>query len=237
MPIIIPDYAIILLMRRLIVCVLFLAGCAAPTVRREEKITPPGAAPAHPWRMMIVYVPQTDDAAAAWLKWFTKTPSLRMVIAMSPRFAHLTKDPALRSQFLALKKAGRLEFALQLPNAPVLPLIIENPPYGYPDDVVQLMAQAKAGFFKVWNFLPQGLVLPYGAASPKLISMLERLGFSWAVAALGEPPTDGPYQSGSLVIWDGVPAATPTGTTVRVWDERQMKERPLDGWILETKAK
>src|SRR5258706_7299805 len=169
-------------MRRFFVCLLLLAGCAAPPSIREEKGAPSTTVPPHPWRMMIVYVPQTDDAAAAWLKWFTKNPSLRMVIAMSPRFAHLTKDPALRSQFLALKKAGRLEFALQLPNAPVLPLIIENPPYGYPDDVVQLIAQAKAGFFKTWNFLPQGLVLPYGAASPKVLSMLDRLGFSWVVA-------------------------------------------------------
>jgi hypothetical protein len=186
---------------------------------------------------MIVYVPQTDDTAAGWVKWFTKNPNLRMVIAMSPRFAHPMKDPVLKSQFLALKKAGRLELALQLPNAPILPLIVENPPYGYPDDVIQLIAQAKAGFFKTWNFLPQGLVLPYGAASPKVLSMLDRLGFSWVVAALGEPPVDGPYQSGSLLVWDGAPAGNPSDSTVRVWDERQMKEHPLDGWILEAKAK
>ncbi len=186
---------------------------------------------------MIVYVPQTDDAAAAWIQWLTKNPNLRMVIAMSPRFAHIAKDPALRYELLMLKKAGRLEIALQLPNAPILPLIIENPPYGYPDDVVQLIAQAKAGFFKMWNFLPQGLVLPYGAASPRLVSMLERLGFSWVIGALGAPAIEGPYQSGSLVMWDGAPSGKSTDTTVRVWDERQMKERPLDGWILETKAK
>ena len=224
-------------MRRFLVCFLILIGCAAPPARREEKITPPATATAHPWRTMIVYVPQTDDDAAGWVKWLTKNPSLRMVIAMSPHFAHMAKDPALKSQILALKKAGRLELALQLPNAPILPLIIENPPYGYPDDVVQLIAQAKAGFFKTWNFLPQGLVLPYGAASPKVLSMLDRLGFSWVVAALGTPAIDGPYRSGSLVIWDGAPSGKPTDATVRVWEERQKKERPLDGWILETKAK
>ncbi len=187
---------------------------------------------------MIVYVPQTDETAASWPKWFAKDPGLRMVIAMSPRFARLAKDPVIRSQLLALKKEGRLDLALQVPNAPILPLIVEDPPYGYPDDVIQLAAQAKAGFFKTWNFLPQGLVLPYGAASPKLISLLERLGFAWMVAALGLPAIDGAYQSGSLAIWDGAPAGKPSATVVRVWDEREMKGRlPFDTWNMEVKAK
>ncbi len=225
-------------MRRFFVCFLVLAGCAAPPSVRVEKGAAPTALPAHPWRMMIVYVPQTDEAAASWLKWFAKDPSLRMAIAASPRFTRIAKDPILKSRLLALKKEGRLELALQVPNAPILPLITEDPPYGYPDDVVQLIAQAKAGFFKTWNFLPQGLVLPYGATSPKLISLIERLGLSWVVAALGLPASDGPYQSGSLAIWDGAPTGKPAGTVLRIWDEREMKGRlPLDTWSLEVKAK
>lgn len=201
---------------------------------------------------MIVYVPQTDEAAAAWLKWFVKYPNLRMVIAMSPRFQNIAKDPHLKLQIDALVKAGRLELALQIPNAPILPLLIDsssakealpsgaelpNPAYAYPDDLIQLIARSKAGFFKQWNFLARGLVLPYGAVNPKLISLLERLGFAWVVGALEAPVVDGTYQSGPLLIWDATPAGKSAGTMVRVWDERQMKERPLDSWMMEAKTK
>jgi len=195
---------------------------------------------------MLVYVPLSDDASASWVKWFVKHPTLRMVIAMSPRFQHISKDPHLKAQFLALQKEGRLEIAMQIPNAPILPLLIDsssakdalppaaalpNPPYVYPDDVVQLIAQAKADFFRQWNFLPRGFVLPYGAASGKLLSLLEKLGLSWVIGALEAPPVDGPYQSGPLAVWDAAPAGKPAGTIVHVWDERQKQERPLEGWI------
>jgi len=197
---------------------------------------------------MLVYIPLSDDAAASWLKWFVKYPALRMVIAVSPHFTHIVKDPHLKAQLLALQKAGRLEFAMQIPNAPLLPLLVDSasareaipstatipaPAYAYPDDIVQLVAQAKADYFRQWNSLPQGLVLPYGAASPKLLSLLEKLGFVWVVGALQAPSVDGPYQSGSLKIWDASPwvAGRSAGTLVRVWDERQMKEKPLEAWI------
>src|SRR5437879_5905730 len=233
-------------MRRFFPCFLLLVGCAAPTRVVQEKMPPQAAAPSHPWRAMVVYIPQTDDTAALWPKWFAKYPDLRMVIAMSPRFSRIAKDPVVKSQLAALQKEGRLEVALQIPNAPILPLLVEDPPYGYSDDVVQLIAQAKAGFFKNWTFLPTGLVLPYGASSPELVSLLERLGFSWMIGALGAPPIDGPYQSGSLAVWDGSPEPSPgprlplprsrgqgpvrqtsggwparpdEGTTVHVWDE------------------
>ena len=183
----------------------------------------------------MVYVPQTDDAAATWIKWFTKYPQLRMVIAISPRFVRIAKDPVLRSQILALKKEGRLELAMQIPNAPILPLLVEDPPYGFPDDVIQLMAQAKSTYFKAWSQLPQGLVLPYGAISPRLLSLLERLGVTWMVGAAGLPAIDGPYQSGSLLLWDGAPSGKASGTVVRVWDERQMKVGPLESWMMELK--
>src|SRR5205814_1723399 len=87
-------------------------------------------------------------------------------------------------------------------------------------------AQSKAGFFKQCNFLPRGLVLPYGAASPKLISLLERLGFAWTVGAFEAPATDGPRAAGSMMLWDGVPFGFVSDTTVHVWDERVKKEYP-----------
>ena len=244
-PLIIPDCAIILLMKRFFVCFLLLDGCAAPGRIAEEKAVAPAAA-AHPAREMLVYVPLSDDACASWIKWFAKHPTLRMVIAVSPRFQRMAKDPHLKAQFLALQKEGRLEIAMQIPNAPILPLLVDsssarealppaaalpNPSYAYPEDVVQLIAQTKADFFRQWNFLPRGLVLPYGAASGKLLSLLEKLGLSWTLGALEAPPVDGPYQSGPLAVWDAAPSGKPEGTLVHVWDERQVKERPLEGWI------
>lgn len=254
------------IMKRFLACLLVLSGCAVAPQIHEKKVPPVAeVSPAHPPREMIVYVPQTDDTAAVWLKWFVKYPDLRMVIAVSPHFQTFLKDLHLKTQFQTLLKAGRLELALQIPNAPILPLLIDSgsakdatpagtqlpdPAYAYPDDVTQLIARSKAGFFKQWNFLPHGLVVPYGAASPKLVSLLERLGFNWMIGALEAPATDGPYQSGPLMIWDGTPASPPAplpqgeggqrpgeATVVRVWDERQMKERPLDGWVMEIRAK
>ena len=240
-------------MRRVFICVLLLNGCAAPTRTPTKEITTaPTPLPAHAPRAMIVYVPQTDEAAAAWMKWFTQYPSLRMVIAMSPHFQRFSKDPLLKSQSQALVKAGRLEIALQIPNAPILPLLVDTnsakdalpevsalpkPAYAYPEDVTQLIAQSKSDFFRQWNVLPRGLVVPYGAASPQLLSLLGRLGFSWTVAALQSPAVDGPYQLGSLDLWDATPSGDPVGTRVRVWDEREMKDRPLDRWLKEIEEK
>ena len=160
-----------------------------------------------------------------------------MVIALSPHFQRASKDPHVKAQFQALLKSGRLDFALQIPNAPILPLLMEDPPHGYPDDVIQLIAQAKAGFFKQWNYLPKGLVVPYGAADAKLIALLEKLGLTWVVAAVEAPPVDGPYQSGSLMVWDAAPSKAPVGTMIHVWDERQMKEHPLETWINDARTK
>ncbi len=98
---------------------------------------------------------------------------------------------------------------------------------------IQLIAQSKAGFFKQWSLLPHGLILPYGATSPKLISLLEKLGFNWVVGALEAPVVDGAYKSGPLMVWDAAPSGKPAGTVVKVWDERQMKEHPLDAWVTE----
>jgi len=242
-------------MKRLFVCLLLLTGCAASGRVQEEKSSIPlPAAASHPVREMLVYVPLSDDSAAAWARWFVKYPGLRMVIAMSPRFQHIAKDPHLKAQFQALEKEGRLEIAMQVPNAPLLPLLVDAP-YAYPDDVVQLIAQTKADFFRQWNFLPKGFVLPYGAANPRLVSLLETLGFSWIIAALNAPTVDGPYQSGSMMIWDtdSIPHPHPLpsreresaapgegwsgGTIVRVWDERDIKEKPLDAWMQEIMQK
>ena len=157
---------------------ILLAGCAAPIRVQEGRPLPTAATvPYHPPREMLLYVPQTDEAAAVWLKWFTQYPDLRMVIAMSPRFLRLAKDAHLKAQFQGLQKTGRLEIALQIPNAPILPLLLDtfsardslgpaalipNPSYAYPEDVVQLIAQSKADFFRQWNFLPRGFIPPYG---------------------------------------------------------------------------
>jgi len=241
-----------------------LAGCAAPARVSEEKAAAL-AAPGHPVREMLVYVPLSDESSASWARWFVKYPELRLVIALSPRFTRLSKDPILKSKFLALQKEGRLEIAMQIPNAPMLPLLADSSSardalspgaplpsssYAYPEDVIQLIAQTKSDLFRQWNFLPQGFVLPYGAASVKLLSLLERLGFAWVLGALQAPAVDGPFQSGSLKVWDGAPsppAPLPQegeggrrpgeGTIVRVWDERQMKDNPLESWVGEIMLK
>jgi hypothetical protein len=232
-------------MRRIFaIFVMLLAGCRTPPSRPPEKemplVSPPSQVVPQKVRQMIIFIPQTDDSAGAWFKWFVRYPKLRMVIAVSPRFQRLVQDANLKTQVLLLQKEGRLEFALQVPNAPILPLIVDtnsakatlppgaelpNPAYSYPDDVVQVIAQTKAGFFRRWNFTPRGLVLPYGAATPRLLSILDRLGFDWVAAALGLAAVEGPHHVGSLRVWDGAALSSgPTPTMIRVWDERQMKE-------------
>jgi len=195
---------------------------------------------AHKPRELLVFIPQTDDVATAWIHVLAQHPKLRLVMAMSPRFHRFEKDPALKAQVVALEKSNRVELALQLPNAPFLPLLIDTnsakdalpqgsslpaSPFAYADDVIQIVARAKADFYRTWNVLPRGLVLPYGAASPQLFALFDRLGIAWLVAALEAPPVDGPWRSGSLMVWDGTPAGQPSGTSVQVWDERISKEK------------
>ena len=64
--------------------------------------------------------------------------------------------------------------AVQLPNPPILPLLIDtnsakdslpvgselpNPPFAYQEDVIQIIARAKADFYPSVGMLPQGIVL------------------------------------------------------------------------------
>src|SRR5258708_4177749 len=146
----------------------FITGCATPpsTVSKVPAPSVRTTPVTHPARAVLIFVPQTDDGAAGWMKWFDRHPNLRLVIAMSPRFTRFAKDPVLKAKAMALVRAGRLELALQLPNAPFLPLLIDtnsakdaipagnslpNPPYAYPDDVIQILARAEAAFFRHWN--------------------------------------------------------------------------------------
>jgi hypothetical protein len=172
-----------------------------------------------------------------------------MVLALSPRLKKFNQDALLHARVLALQKEGRLEMALQIPNAPFFPLIVDtnsakdavppgaplpNPPFAYPDDVIHLVASAKADFFHVWRTLPRGLVLPLGAASPSLLGVLDKLGFAWVVGAIEAPAVDGPYKAGAFALWDATPAMEPVGTRVQVWDERSMKDRKVfAGWVQE----
>lgn len=231
---------------------LLAAGCASrgPAVTTTSVASQPAPfESSHKLRSVILYVPQTDEGAAHWLELFAKHPSLRMAIAISPRFQKFAKDAVLRGKFIELQKAGRLELPLQLPNPPILPLLVDtqsardalpagyalpSPPYSYPDDVVQLVARAKADYFRTWRALPHALVLPYGAASPRIFSLFDRLGFTWLAAAIAAPAVDGPYRSGSFTVWDSTPSTPSVGTEFYVWDERQMKGsslKTLEAWV------
>ena len=206
-------------------------------------ITPSkGAAATHPAHVLVVWVPVSDASSATWLKFFDTDPKWRMVLAVSPRFKRLSQDPAMRAKIQALQKANRLELALQLPNAPFLPLLVDSnaakdalppgaplptPPFAYPEDVVQMIASAKADFYRQWHALPRGLVLPYGAASPALLALLDKQGFTWVIAALGAPATDGPYKTGSIQVWDAAPSGGKSVLETHVLDERIMKDRSI----------
>src|SRR5437879_13116961 len=101
-----------------------LGGCLGPPPGElkksaqtpEEKPAPQagaGRTAPHKPRELLVFIPVTDEGAGNWLKVFARHPKLRMVIAMSPRFHRFDKDPALKGQFVALEKSGRVELALQ----------------------------------------------------------------------------------------------------------------------------
>ena len=217
--------------------VLGLAGCAGV----QPPGTPPTTAAGHNVpvstqpRQIIIFIPQTDQSAMSWLKLFDRYPNLRMVIAVPPRFHRFATDPLLKPKVQALEQTGRLELALQLPNAPFLPLLINtdaarsnltpetplpNPPFVHPDDVTQIIAKSKAEFYKLFSTNPKGMILPLGAAGSDLFKILNQLGFGWVVGALGGPSLEGAYVSGSLKILDATPKAESPRFTVQVWDER-----------------
>ncbi len=222
-----------------------LAGCAATTVSgpviptdssqtrlAAEPAVSPAVSNAIP-ASWVLYVPLSETTAASSLRLFDRYPQWKMVLAVSPRFHKLIQDPLLKTKIETLEQQGRLELALQLPNAPVLPLLVNSdsarltmspgvslpqPAFAFSDDALQIVAQSKADFIKVWNKAPKGLVLPYGASSPELLSLLRRMGFEWIVGALGLSTTANAARAGSITVWD-----TTTSTMsahVRVLDER-----------------
>ena len=233
---------------------LVFAGCAVqqpPTTKPGATNVPtPVPIASHKPRQLIVFIPQTDDSIPGLFKIMAQHPTVRVVLAVSPKFARF-KTPELKSQAFALMKSGRLELALQIPNAPFLPLLMDSnsakaslpagaelptPPYAYPDDIIQIIATGKAGFFHMWNMLPRGIVLPHGAASPELLARFDHLGIAWMVAAFSAPAADGPYKAYSYMIWDATPAGKSQGTVVHVWDDREMKDatrglKTVEGWV------
>lgn len=199
------------------------------------------AAPSGPPQQLLIFIPQTDEGASSWFKLFAQYPSLRMVIALSPRFIHFAKDPALRSRAVELQKAGRLELALQVPNPPFFPLLINthsakdalppgaslpDPPFAFPEDATQILAHSRGDFYRLWTIAPKGVVLPQGAASEELFNVVSRLGFQWTVGALGTSMGGGAYRTGSLLVWDATPLTESPQFTIQVWDERVAGNSP-----------
>ncbi len=205
-------------------------------------------------QQMYVFVPRTDDQAARWLAILNDNPGLKLVLGISPAFNKLNADPALRQGLLNLQKAGRIQIALQIPNAPVLPLIINsdearyslppgsplpNPPFQYPADAVQIIGRTKADFYKSWQFDPAGLILPFGAASTESINILPRLHIDWAIGALGASPENNPYRIAGVRLWDASPSSAVANPSMEVWDERLSGPGKtisvLQRWAAETK--
>jgi hypothetical protein len=214
-----------------------LSACAGlqPTPAPTSKGQPEQSSQPISPRQVIIFIPQTDQSAPAWLKLFDKYPQLRMVIAVSPRFNRFAKEPPLKEKVLALISAGRLELALQLPNAPFLPLLINtdlartalpagaplpSPPFMHPEDVTQVVAKAKVDLTTAWGINPKGFVLPQGAVNADLLKQLNQLGLGWVVGALGAPKNEGAYRSGNLAVWDATPVQENPRFMVQVWDER-----------------
>jgi len=210
-----------------------------------------------PSQKLFVFIPQTEDQAVSVLKVLDRYPKLRMVWAVSPRSFRGAKQADIKARMQALEKEGRLALALQIPNAPLLPLLLNtadaqgalpadaallSPPYASSDDVVQHVGRAKNDFVKNWGSAPQGLILPYGAISPALAHWLQNQNFDWVIAALGLPGISmGSYQLDILLtwkkcaFWDGALPQNPASPVqVEVWDERDQKgiggTKTLETW-------
>jgi hypothetical protein len=221
---------------------ILLAGCATPShppagpSPKTGIPAPVQAAPAGVPRQVIIFIPQTDQAAGSWIKLLDKFPQLKMAVAVSPRFSRFSKEPALKDRLLALQKDGRLELALQLRIARFLPLLnntdaaraalpagspLPVPAFAFPEDAVQIVAKAKSDFTKFWGLPPKGLILPQGAVNSDLLKLLNQRGLSWVVGALSAPAVDGAYRAGSLAVFDATPQQEQPHFTVQVLDERQ----------------
>src|SRR4051812_6923097 len=110
-----------------------LGGCATPSptalkAQPAATSTSPSApattpAAAGTSKQVIIYIPQNDQSAGSWMKLFERSPQQKLSTAFSPGFGRFPKEPPLRDRLIALQREGRLELALQLPNAPFLPLL------------------------------------------------------------------------------------------------------------------
>src|SRR5690242_14851825 len=105
---------------------LLFSGCVTPHPKQQPPAVSETPTPTRAAHELLVMVPLTDTNAAGWLNVLETKPKLRLVLAVSPRFKHLAQNPALRNRLSALQKQGRVELALQLPNAPFLPLIMDT---------------------------------------------------------------------------------------------------------------
>jgi hypothetical protein len=227
----------------------FLAVLAfAPTLHADPQ----------PVQRLLVIVPQTDDQAAGAIKALERHPQLRVVWAVSPRFFRSPKEALYKARLKELEQQGQIAVALQIPNAPFLPLLLNTSdaqgaiptdhalpalPYSSSDDVLQHVIRARTDFIKSWGAPPKGLILPYGAASPALVNMLSGQPFDWIVGALALPgPVTGAYRVGegvfsskAVTLWDASEPQNPASSVrVTVWDEREQKgvggAKTLDAW-------
>ena len=111
---------------RLIVLMAGLSAVGTAFAAETGPATASSEAPGGTARRMVILIPQTDAEAPSWLGLLARYPHFRMVVALSPKFRQLANNPALKEQVLSWQKMGRLEIALQVPNPPILPLLIQT---------------------------------------------------------------------------------------------------------------
>jgi hypothetical protein len=128
------------------------------------------------------------EAFLSLLKW---NDNLRLTVAVSPS----SLPEGLKGELTRLADDGRVEFALRLPQDPVLPLLVRLPAgdqgtVSRAQDIAQQLATARQSYRTYFGRLPKGFVPAAGALPSDLAPLTRSLGFQWVAVGgyASEPP-------------------------------------------------
>lgn len=182
---------------RLMLLIIFVAGCAPPMRRAPSPPSPTaeGLAP-QSWFSVIV-VTKTPPELENWISALETNKKLKLTLAV-PHTALAALAEPLKTRVKALLSQGQLELALRIAGDPILPLIedshqaltalpqgstLPKEAFAWPEDVQALLSRSRSQFKRTLEESPKGLVSGGGSISRGVLAMAKKADLEWALAA------------------------------------------------------
>lgn len=181
---------------------LFISACV-PRVLQEEKPAIVDAARTKADIIKqpvinIIYLPWKYRTLADIVDLVVENPRVKLTLGFPHKYLYLKDtDTEEYRKLLSLIEGGRVELAMRLPKEPVLPLIAHTddakdllgehgalpvPPFSWPGDIRQQIADEREAFFKRWGRFPGGFVPFGGWLSPRSVKSLKNMDIEWCIS-------------------------------------------------------